>query len=503
MGSIFCCCKKRQNIDYQKDINIKLVPEEENYDIKYKREVLEMCISEDKRYKHFIDKIKSFNDNQINHLFNADNIYYIVKVGELIPEHNSKFMSLIDRIEDLNFIFQEWYTKPSMHKYIKKLFLSNKKVSDFMDKSSIERDDLMTEIFGNDMPIMDKIQLEIILQLTPEYRAKDLYEDFEKNNKDFYSLIELSLQNQNEISENYYAGLFANDENKKKINNAYLEKSDNIVESLIKKAVDCLKEKIPEKIRNSKTINKIALMIKNKFSESNKNTFGVEYQKIFDLANRFKNGNAISLLLKDIKDSYANPIGCLSTVAFSFINLYQSISSFYNSYVIYKGKKKEFAERLKMINNDFENHIKRIEYFNIYKTDNLIKAEELLILIGREVEQDRKKVINLSKEIEAEIAALKEDNKKNALSIAGAVIGTVGCAIGTVVTGGALGIFYGVGLVANAAATGINSAKHVKNKKDIKDFENLLKAANDQYKRIRDVIEELEKQYELIQSNYY
>ena len=193
------------------------MPEEENYDIKYKREVLGMCISEDKRYKHFIDKIKSFNDNQINHLFNADNIYYIVKVGELIPEHNLKFMSLIDRIEDLNFIFQEWYTKPSMHKYIKKLFLSNKKVSDFMDKSSIERDDLMTEIFGNDMPIMDKIQLEIILQLTPEYRAKDLYEDFEKNNKDFYSLIELSLQNQNEISENYYAGLFENDENKTKL----------------------------------------------------------------------------------------------------------------------------------------------------------------------------------------------------------------------------------------------------------------------------------------------
>ena len=46
-----------------------------------------------------------------------------------------------------------------------------------------------------------------------------------------------------------------------------------------------------------------------------------------------------------------------------------------------------------MINKDFENHIKRIEYFNIYKTDNLIKAEELLISIGREVEQDRKKVI--------------------------------------------------------------------------------------------------------------
>ena len=40
-------------------------------------------------------------------------------------------------------------------------------------------------------------------------------------------------------------------------------------------------------------------------------------------------------------------------------------------------------------------------------------------------------------------------------------------------------------------------------KRTLKDFENLLKAANDQYKRIRDVIEELEKQYELIQSNYY
>ena len=57
--------------------------------------------------------------------------------------------------------------------------------------------------------------------------------------------------------------------------------------------------------------------------------------------------------------------------------------------------------------------------------------------------------------------------------------------------------------MANSVNTAISSAKHIQNKKDIKDFENLLEKTNDQYKRIRGAIKELERQYNLIQSKYY
>ena len=119
----------------------------------------------------------------------------------------------------------------------------------------------------------------------------------------------------------------------------YLEKSDNIIDSLLKNAVDCFKEKIPKKIRNSKIVERIAEAIRRKFRNNGNSNHEIKYQKILDLANSFKNGNAIAQLLKDIKDSLSNPIGCISTVAFSFINLYQSISSFYKYCIVYRGKK--------------------------------------------------------------------------------------------------------------------------------------------------------------------
>ena len=499
MGSIFCCCKKRQNIDYQGDINIKLVSEEENNDIKYKREVLEMCISNDRRYKYFLKTIQDFTDEQINYLFNADIDFF----QSLIHEHYYEFSSLVHRIENLNFIFQEWYKNPEKHIYIKKLWLSEKTVSDILDKPSFERENIITEIFGDDMPFIDQFEFNQILELTPESRAEDIYKDIEKNNKDFYSLVEMSLQNHKDINQKYYDYLFDTDENKKKINNMYLEKSDNIIDSLLKNAVDCFKEKIPKKIRNSKIVERIAEAIRRKFRNNGNSSHEIKYQKILDLANSFKNGNAIAQLLKDIKDSLSNPIGCISTVAFSFINLYQSISSFYKYCVVYRGKKKEFADRLKIINDKFESHIKRLEFFDIKKTDNLIEAEELLVSIGAEVEQDRKEVIKLSEEIEKEIVALKKENKENAISIFRTVIGAIGCALGIVAVEGPLGIFYGAGFVANSVNTAISSAKHIQNKKDIKDFESLLEATNDQYKRIRGAIKELERQYNLIQSKYY
>ena len=500
MGCLFCCCKKKRYLEYNGDIEIKLISEEDEFDkaVKYKRKVLEMCISEDERYKHFIDIIKDFSDFQINALFDASIAFYVYKgTKEKIEGYEDKFRSLFRKIEDLNFMLQEWYLEPSKHKYIKKFWLSKLKVSELIEKDILERRELLKQNFEGD----ELNKIELILYDAPEYRAKSIYDDI-KNNKDFYSLIEMSLQNHDNIDEQQKKADYIGDNEKSDINGIYLNKSKNMIDSVIKKTVECIEKYIPKKIKNSKYTEKITEIVQNKIWNKAKNPFEIKFDTIFNLAKKFKNGDVILSFIKDIKNYYSNPLGCICTVAFSFINLYQSISSFYKTPIIYRGKRKEFADRLKMINSNFNNHIKKIEGLDINKVDDLIKAEELIISIGREVEQDRKDVIELTKEIEKEIDELKKHNKKNAASLTATVLGTLGCSIGVVASGGVLGIFFGVGAIANATATGVKSANIVKTKKEIKEFQNLLEEAYNQYEQIRNAIEELEIKYNLIQSKY-
>lgn len=491
MGCIFCCFKKKKRLELPNDIKDHLLPKS----VEYKKQVLELCISEDKRYKFLLNDIKGFTDDQINKLFNAQ-IPYIINYDPppSYKENNYEFNSLLERIEENKTILQEWYKDPSKYEIIKKFWLTKYKISDLVDKTESEKDQILNEIFQGDISQEDLLEFNNIIKNSPESKAIEIHRELKYYNYDFYSLIKISSENYKNIKKEYNAKFTS-------INSIYMDKEKDIIEKLISNFVE-LKNILPKKFQNYEVCRKIYKIIEDKIQNEKENIFGISFESIYNLAYRFKNGNIIANLLKDIKSYYQNPIINITSIAFSFLNLYQSISSFYKSGIKYNGKKEVFAERLNTIQSNFREHIYKINNFNIKNTDNLKEAESLIIEIGREVEQDRIDIINLSNDIKNEIEDIKNKNKKNAGKIAGTVIGTVGCFLGTVSTGGTLGLFFLMGTTANAVATGYNAANYVENKKHIKDFQDMLKETNKQYKKIQNTIEELEKKYNEIQNMY-
>lgn len=492
MGFIFCCFKKKERLELPNDTKEPLLKKP---NVEYKRQVLEICLSEDIRYKFLLNDIKGFTDEQITFLFNANYQCYSINPPPSYEENKEYFISLLGRLEENKTILQEWYKDPSKYEIIKKFWLTKYKISDFFDKGESEKDQILNEIFQGDISQEDLLEFNNIIRNSPESKAIEIYTKLRNYNQDFYSLIKISLENYENIKKEYY-------ENVTSINGIYMDKEKDIIEKLISYFVELFKDKLPKKFQNCESFRRICKIIEDKIGNEKENIFGISFKSIYNLAYKFKNGNIIANLIEDIKSYYQNPIIAISSIALSFLNLYQSISSFYKSGIIYKGKKKEFAEHLNTIQSNFRKHIYKIKNFNIRNTDNLKEAESLIIEIGKEVEQDRIDIINLSDDIKKEIEKIKKENKKNAGEITGNVIGTVGCLLGSASTGGALGLFFLMGSAANAIATGFNAAKHVENKKNIKYFEDMLKETNKQYKEIQNAIEELEKKYNEIQNMY-
>ena len=524
-----CCCKKRASIDNDKTIQLIYTEEEDvnKFHIEKARELIEICILDDYRYRFLINDIRNLSDIEFENFFYGRLEYF--DRDDIVIENKREFKFLLLKIDDFNSIFLNWYKDRSKYGYIKKLWLKNCSIFSLVEKSEEEMNEILEEIFQDEEYQISSnarqniIELKNIIRNSPESTAKDINNYFKDEHPEFYSLIQVSIKNHNNIkeqNEETYKKSYSNNdcyydeklrENKKKERenkDSYMKKSKEVVDKLIKDATDFFKgisDKIPDKIKNSRLYQKVIKEIQKRVWNPNNqyNTFGISYDGIYGLLKSFKAGEVIKHLLEDTRMYFqSNPLVAISSVAFSFLNLYESISTFYEDCISYEQNKTYFENRLTTIRSNFEDHISQIKYLNLKLNDNLKEAQELIIKIGREVEQDRLEMINLINAIEEEIQNVKKKNKKSYGKIAGTVLAVIGCGIGTIATGGVLGVALGIGAAVNTTAMAVSSAHVVRRKKEIKEYKKILSNANDHYKNINNAIKNLEKEFEKIQQQY-
>ena len=123
-------------------------------------------------------------------------------------------------------------------------------------------------------------------------------------------------------------------------------------------------------------------------------------------------------------------------------------------------------------------------------------AIEIIIDIGKKINDDKNDVIQLMVEIENEIENAKKKKKSSGKKIATGVVGFLSSVLGFVVTGGGIAVLYIAFAGISSVLIGINSADVVVQKKAIKNYINLLKQANDEYTAIQDELNKLKDLYE-------
>jgi len=293
--------------------------------------------------------------------------------------------------------------------------------------------------------------------------------------------------------------------------NAYMKKAKQITNELINSIVSCLKmgglektidnekEKDPEKIKQ--VIKETQKAFWNEVKQSNSS--GVNATKLNNLIDSFNWKINYKSILIDVKNYFNNPLVAMSYLSMSFMNLYDSISSFYDDYLDNKENGTNFENRYKQIHSDFENHISEINQINLSNIDNIIKAERIIIEIGAKVEQDRINIIKLIDEINSEIENIRKKNKKTGGKLATNVLLTIGFGIMTIGTGGAASFIFGAAAAVNTAAMAVNSKHVVDNKKEIKNYKRLLEKANEDFIRIKNKLRELENKFDIMQTGNY
>ena len=509
-----CCSKKRA----PEGISIQLIEENLNkFSVQDAREIIRICIEEDYKYKILLDEINYFSDELIEKLF-FGNMQYFEDNNIFLLKKEMKF--LLMKLEDFHTILYSWYKDKSKYEYIKCLWLKNLCIYSLVEKSEDELNEQLNEIFQNlqfSKNYQDDLyELKQLIKNSPESAAMDINNYLKEQHPDYYSLVDISIEKHNKMKKEcekndednnyYYSYSFKKKIEKERENkDTFCKKGKEIINKLISNAAENLegiKKKIPDKIKNSKLFNIVDKEIKKRIWDSLSQPKPlIDTNQLGNLIGNLIKGNFIQNILKDTCTYFQNPLVGISFVACSFLNLYDSVSTFYEDCLIFEEKKTEFEERLEEIHSNFEYHVGQMNNFNLERM-SIKEAENLLLKIGAEVEEDRRKMSILIGEIDDAISQIKKKNKKNYLKIAGTLTATIGCGIGIVLTGGALGVALGVGAAVNTIATGVNSAKVVKNKKTLKDFKDLHKKANEKYNTILKQINSIKDRYEQLQNEY-
>ena len=452
--------------------------------------LLKLCLKDDGYFNYFYDKIDTFDDQMFEQFFKG-NYDYCKKEIDLIDINQQYYYELLLRkIEDFQSIICEWYEDESKHPLIKGLWEKKLCIGLLKNKTYEELDEILNEIIDKnsiDITNKEKIKIELknLINDSPETEASNMAIYLKKNFEDFYSLIEISKNYQDRIEKS------KTDEDK-----TCQDKLEDFIQKIIKNILPYIKDKIPKALSEKLNTNE---GLANLFAKHiGKNISGndifnndiINYKTISNLVYKFKNGINI---YKSLRYYYGNSLFIISKAAMLFLNLCTSIKSFYESLVDYKQKKTKFTNRLAQIHHNFEGHKREIRQIDLQQPDMAI---EIIIDIGKKINDDKNDVIQLMVEIENEIENAKKKKKSSGKKIATGVVGFLSSVLGFVVTGGGIAVLYIAFAGISSVLIGINSADVVVQKKAIKNYINLLKQANDEYTAIQDELNKLKDLYE-------
>lgn len=461
------------------------------------RKLVELLLSEDSLYKNSLSAILTFNEEQLENLFmgNDDYKYYPY---DIITDKR-QFEKLLFKFEDFNQFLFEWYRDESKYNNLIKLWRSKLCIYKLKDISDYELEEKLKKAGLEDIDEF-LVDFRVILNNSIESKASDINNYLKDEFNDFFSIITTSVDYKNDryLSKSENEGIFTTN-------------FKNIIEKLVKSSFPLVKNYIKDKYPELNVFSRIQLngemqsklkkILVNKVEKEN-NIFSGEigFDKLKNIIDLFKNGNAMKKLMEETQLHYNNPNVAIANLAMSFMNLATSVKTYYNNSVQFDDKTKNYEQKINEINKDFEYHKKQI---GILDLDNFEECSKNIEIIGKKIHEDKLKVVEFIKNIDKEEENLKKTEKKSGVKkTAACAAAVVGSALGFVATGGMAAVVYGVAAVANGVALGINVANLVKIKKELNKYKDYKEIENAKYEEISNCLEELNSLYKQNEERY-
>ena len=495
------CKRESQIINPIKTEEKEEVKEEKDpleFDAKTARKLVKFLLSEDNVYRECLNYILLFDEKQLENLFKGNEDYKKYPYRNI--EDKNQFKYLLMKFEDYSDILFEWYKDESRYDDLIKLWKSQLNITNL---NKLSNEDLEKKLVTAGISNIDIFMIDFrsIVNNSIESKSSDIKNYLKEEYKDFYSLIETSIDFQEDP-------VLSNEENKE----IFELNFKNIVSKLVQTSFPLVKKYIKDKYLNLNTLSKIQLesemlnKLKNAVIDEIKginkinSSEGVGFNNVSEIINAFKNGNIVEKMTEGIQNHFNNPAVAISYLTMSFMNLSVAAKTYYNNSVEFNAKQEKYSTEMKNINNDFEMHKKEIGLIDL---DNYKESMKKIEKVGKKIYQDKLKVQKFIENLDKEEANIKDEKKKkgikDALKCAGGIFGS---AIGFVATGGILAAIYASAFIISGIAMGLNIADLIKMKKQLNIYKDFKEKENKKYEEIENSLADLNYKFNIIQDRY-
>ena len=449
------------------------------------RRFIKNVLSEDEIYQKTLDYILLFDEEQFEHLFNGDDEYKKYPYHLIDNMHN--FKTLLWKLEDHNSLVYEWYDDSTKLDIFVKLWKANICIYDLSKKSNNEiKEELekKAKIIMSDDDLIEFIN--IISSRTIETKASDI-KNYLKLEEDYFVSLTQTI---NEYKEYF-------EESDIDENNIISKNLDNINKKLIEESLPLIKDYINKNYPNLNASAKRQLetrmhkklrneLLDKIIHDKEAKKKGVDFKVVLTLSEIVNKAKIINKFVK------VPVVGEVIDIANSFLNLATSIKTYYDEMYEYDKKDEKYILEFKKIHEEFEMHKKQLDLLDLNDYEGSLKA---INLIGNKINQDKKNFSTAYRKIEDdEKNAKNKEQKSKIISIAtsgASTLASIGAAIGTAaITGGFSVLAFGIVAGINAAICGVNVARLIKLREQLKKYEQRKIIEREYYEKICKTITE-------------
>ena len=195
-----------------------------------------------------------------------------------------------------------------------------------------------------------------------------------------------------------------------------------------------------------------------------------------------------------VKNTYNSKFYQLALIGFSLMNLINSIKNFQFNSELCEKIPKEISRKFSTIVTNFECHRAEIGILDFSKPE---ETKSKIKEVYDKIYNDKLQLSDLLKEIKLLISEKTKDKIKTGIQIGIGCLGVIAGIAGIPFTGGAsLGMAIGATVI-NGVSIGVNSASVHKINQLIPQLNNLLLNGVNKEKEIQDLLDDLQKKYEL------
>ena len=475
-------------------------------------------------FKRWVPLIKKFNSEQIQKLFQGERDY------NYTAKNKAVFDNLVLKFDNFATILSKWYEKEENYQYIKQLWLnyiciedineeieknlSEEKLTSFLESKNINYSKWPEEVKKE---FKEAVQEAIGTYIHEEEIKKKLNEE--------HSGLKKCLDSVNNLMKSF-TNIFADtDKEAQKI----FEKNYSSIKlgivgglfsfigsnifSYAKEAINskALKRFLIDQIQGYDICKFVAKKIANDIMKKNccpndlinwrvgngddwfdfDEIDGTTYHNCIDkdLQIDLSEMNSDTLSIgKKISAAFKSKMVCLLTALASFINLGFSAYEFYTiSNLTETIAGKEYQKNFDEIKQQFKAHLNKLDL-----TDNSYGIKAKLIYVKNNIENDKEKLVNLIKEIKADIKLLERHKKDSFISLAFSALFGGGSILGGILTSGGTSLIYSLSTVFNLISGGININNISICNRSIEELEAIKKQAEEEEKIMQEEIKKLD-----------